>query len=150
MLQSGVKAPDFCLQDDAGTDVSLTQFLGKKVVLYFYPKDDTPGCTREACAFRDVYDDILARDAVVIGISADSAASHAGFKSKYRLPFHLLADPAKKTIGAYGVWGEKKFMGKTHEGILRVTFLIDERGLIYRVFPEVRPDEHAAEVLAAL
>jgi peroxiredoxin Q/BCP len=149
-IQAGMKAPEFSLTDDAGRTVALKDFAGKKVVLYFYPKDDTPGCTTEACAFRDAYDEILAKGAVVIGVSADSVASHAGFKSKYRLPFFLLADPEKKAIQAYGVWGEKTFMGKKSMGILRTTFIIDERGTVAKVFPDVSPKEHAREVMAAL
>ncbi len=150
MIQNGMKAPSFELADDSGRTVALKDFLGKKVVLYFYPKDDTPGCTAEACAFRDAYDDILAKGAVVIGISADSVASHAGFKAKYGLPFFLLADPEKSALRAYGAWGEKTFMGKKSMGTLRTTFIIDERGIVSRVFPDVNPKEHAPEVLAAL
>jgi peroxiredoxin Q/BCP len=150
MIKNGMKAPDFRLPDDSGRSISLADFLGKKVVLYFYPKDDTPGCTTEACAFRDAYDEILSRGAVVIGVSADSVDSHAGFKSKYRLPFHLLADQEKKAINAYGVWGEKTFMGKKTMGTLRTTFIIDEQGTVIGVFPDVSPKDHAREVLAAL
>ena len=150
MIQNGMKAPSFELADDSGRTVALKDFLGKKVVLYFYPKDDTPGCTVEACAFRDAYDDILAKGAVVIGISADSVASHAGFKTKYGLPFFLLADPEKSALRSYGAWGEKTFMGKKSMGTLRTTFIIDERGIVSRVFPDVNPKEHAPEVLAAL
>ncbi|MBN2351801.1 MAG: thioredoxin-dependent thiol peroxidase [Spirochaetales bacterium] len=150
MIQTGTKAPGFELADDSGRTVALKDFLGKKVVLYFYPKDDTPGCTTEACAFRDAYDEILAGGAVVIGISSDSAASHAGFKAKYRLPFFLLADPEKRALQAYGAWGEKTFMGKKSMGTLRMTFIIDEKGIVTRIFPDVNPKEHAVEVLAAL
>ena len=150
MIQTGIKAPAFELMDDSGRTVALKDFLGKKVVLYSYPKDDTPGCTTEACAFRDAYDEILARGAVVIGISADSVASHAGFKAKYRLPFFLLADPEKRVLQAYGAWGEKTFMGKKSMGTLRMTFIIDEKGIVSQIFPDVNPKEHAAEVLAAL
>jgi peroxiredoxin Q/BCP len=130
--------------------VRLSDYRGRKIVLYFYPKDDTPGCTREACAFRDVYDEMLARGVVVIGISKDSPAAHARFKDKYNLPFHLLSDPDGQVIGAYGAWGEKKMMGRTYMGILRCTYLIDEGFLIAKVFPKVKPDEHAGEVLALL
>jgi thioredoxin-dependent peroxiredoxin len=150
MLQEGSKAPAFTLTDDSGASVSLSQFAGKKVVVYFYPKDDTPGCTTEACGFRDNYDAILAKGAVVIGISADSEQSHAKFKSKYELPFYLLADPEKTTIQAFGAWGEKKMYGKAYDGILRATFVIDEKGVITKVFPNVKPADHAQEVIAAL
>lgn len=150
MLEEGSKAPAFTLADESGTSVSLSQFAGKKVVVYFYPKDDTPGCTTEACGFRDNYNAILAKGAVVIGISADSEKSHAKFKSKYELPFYLLADPEKTTIQAFGAWGEKKMYGKAYEGILRSTFVIDEKGVVTKVFPEVKPADHAQEVIAAL
>lgn len=150
MLQEGAKAPAFTLTDESGESVSLSQFAGKKVVVYFYPKDDTPGCTTEACGFRDNYDAILAKGAVVIGISADSEKSHAKFKSKYDLPFYLLADPEKRTIQAFGAWGEKTMYGKAYEGILRSTFVIDENGVVTRVFPNVKPADHAQEVIDAL
>lgn len=150
MIQEGSKAPDFCLKDDSGMTVTLSQFAGKKIVLYFYPRDNTPGCTVEACAFRDAYDEILARGAVVIGVSADSVASHGGFRKKHGLPFHLVSDPEKEAITAFGVWGEKKLMGKTGMGIIRSTFIIDEKGVVVRVFPKVSPKEHVREVLKAL
>jgi len=150
MLEAGTKAPDFTLTDDKGTVVSLSQFKGKKVVVYFYPKDNTPGCTTEACAFRDVYDAMLAKGAVVIGISADSESSHEKFKEKYNLPFFLLSDPEKKVIKEFGAWGEKKLYGNSFLGIIRSTFIIDEKGMISKVFPKVTPKDHAEEVLNAL
>lgn len=150
MLKEGRKAPAFSLPDENGATVSLADFAGKKVVVYFYPKDDTPGCTKEACGFRDNYQAILDKGAVVIGISADDAASHATFKNKYELPFYLLSDPEKTTIAAFGAWGEKKMYGKSYEGILRTTFVIGEDGTVIKAFPKVKPDEHAAEVLALL
>ncbi len=150
MLAIGTKAPDFTLEDHAGNAVSLKGFVGKKVVLYFYPKDDTPGCTKEACGFRDVYGEITTKGAVVIGVSADSVESHEGFRNKYALPFILASDRDKKTIEAYGAWGEKVSFGKTVTGILRTTYVIDEKGYIAKVFENVKPDEHAKEILDAL
>jgi thioredoxin-dependent peroxiredoxin len=150
MIEEGVKAPDFTLHDDNGTEVSLSQFAGKKVVLYFYPKDNTPGCTKEACSFRDNYDEILAKGAVVLGVSADSRKSHASFKNKFELPFYLLSDPDHTAIKSYGAWGEKKMYGKTYEGIIRATVIIDENGTVSKVFPKVKPAEHAEEVLGYL
>lgn len=150
MVKEGDKAPGFTLTDETGTSVSLSDFAGKKVVVYFYPKDDTPGCTKEACSFRDNYDAFLNKGAVVIGISADSEASHQKFKSKYDLPFYLLADPEKQAIQAFGAWGEKKMYGKTYEGVLRSTFVIDESGTIIKAWPKVKPEDHASEVLAVL
>lgn len=150
MLNEGDKAPAFALNDETGTSVGLSDFAGRKVVVYFYPKDDTPGCTKEACSFRDNYDAILEKGAVVIGISADDERSHERFKTKYDLPFYLLADPEKKTIEAFGAWGEKKRDGKSYEGILRSTFVIDENGTIIKAWPQVNPDQHAQEVLAVL
>ena len=150
MIQEGQKAPGFSLPDQDGTVVSLDEFRGRKVVLYFYPKDNTSGCTVEACGFRDVYDEILSRGAVVVGISADSSKSHANFRNKYELPFHLLSDTEKEVIQSFGAWGEKKMYGKTYMGIVRSTFIIDEKGIVTKVFPKVTPKEHAAEVLALL
>jgi peroxiredoxin Q/BCP len=150
MLEEGTQAPDFTLPDENGTEVSLSQFRGKKVVIYFYPKDDTPGCTKEACNFRDNYDAILEKGAVVLGVSADSQKSHQKFKSKYELPFFLLSDPDKAMIQEYGAWGEKKMYGKTYEGVIRSTYVIDEDGKIAKVFPTVKPAEHGAEVLGVL
>ncbi|MFW5955437.1 MAG: thioredoxin-dependent thiol peroxidase [Rhodothermales bacterium] len=150
MLQEGTQAPEFTLPDENGNEISLGRFKGKKVVLYFYPKDDTPGCTKEACNFRDNYDAILEKGAVVLGVSADSTESHQKFKTKYELPFHLLSDPEKTVIQQYGAWGEKKMYGKTHEGVIRSTYVIDEDGKIAKVFPKVKPDEHGVEVLGVL
>jgi peroxiredoxin Q/BCP len=149
MLTAGTKAPDFTLKDDKGNLISLSQFKGKKVVIYFYPKDNTPGCTKEACAFRDIYDILLEKGAVVVGISADSENSHAKFKQKYNLPFYLLSDPDKNVIKEYGAWGEKKLYGNSFLGIIRSTFLVDEKGIISKVFPKVTPKDHAQEVLKA-
>lgn len=150
MLEVGTKAPDFTLPDKDGNSVSLSDFLGKKVVLYFYPRDNTPGCTRQACAFAAQYDSFAERNAVVIGISRDSMASHLKFAGKYELPFVLLSDPERKAIEAYGVWQEKKLYGKVSMGVVRATYLIDERGFIEKVMPKVKPDTNAAEILAYL
>lgn len=150
MLETAVKAPAFTLEDAEGNKVSLADFIGKKVVLYFYPKDNTPGCTRQACAFAVAYDQFKAKNAVVIGISKDSAASHAKFRQKFSLPFVLLADPELQAIQAYGVWQEKKLYGKTSMGVVRTTFIIDEEGFIRHIMPKVKPDTNAAEVLALI
>jgi len=147
MIKEGSKAPQFTLKDDTGSSIRLSDFKGKKVVLYFYPRDNTPGCTKEACGFRDVYDEIMARGAVVMGISTDSAESHQKFKLKFGLPFYLLVDKDHKIAEKYGAWGEKKMYGKTSEGLIRSTFIIDENGKVIKVFPKVKPDEHAREVL---
>ena len=150
MLQQGSKAPSFTLKDKDGADVCLSDFLGKKVVLYFYPKDNTPGCTRQACAFAAAYDAFKTKNAVVIGISRDSVASHAKFAEKFSLPFILLSDPELSAIEAYGVWQEKKLYGKVSMGVVRTTFIIDENGVILKVMPKVKPDPTATEVLAEL
>ncbi len=150
MLAIGDKAPDFTLQDKNGNEVSLSGFIGKKVVLYFYPKDNTPGCTRQACAFAGLYEEFQKRNVEVIGISKDSVASHVKFAEKHGLPFVLLADPALSAIQAYGVWQEKKLYGKVSMGVVRTTFIIDERGNIENVLPKVKPDTNAAEILALL
>ena len=150
MLQAGMRAPAFTLADKDGRMVSLSDFLGKKVVLYFYPKDNTPGCTRQARAFAEAYGEIESKNAVVIGVSKDSAASHAKFAEKHQLPFILLSDPALQAIQAYGVWQEKKLYGKVSMGVVRTTFIIDEQGDIAQVMPKVKPDTNAADVLAAL
>ena len=150
MLETGTKAPAFSLNDKDGNAVSLYDFMGKKVVLYFYPKDNTPGCTRQACAFAAAYEDFKTLDAVVIGVSKDSEASHRKFAEKYGLPFILLSDPELKAIQAYGVWQEKKNYGKVSMGVVRSTFIIDEKGLIEKVMPKVKPDTNAAEILAYL
>ena len=150
MLEKGVKAPDFTLINQEGEPVSLSGFLGKKVVLYFYPKDNTPGCTRQACAFAGSYEAFKTCDVVVIGVSKDSAASHAKFAQKYSLPFILLSDPELQTIKAYDVWQEKKLYGKVSMGVVRTTYVIDEQGMIEKVMPKVKPDTNAAEILAYL
>ena len=150
MLKTGEKAPQFTLPDKEGNPVSLSDFLGKKVVLYFYPKDGTPGCTRQACAFSGLYREFLERNAEVIGVSRDSSASHARFAEKNGLPFILLSDPELEAIRAYGVWQEKKLYGKTSMGVARTTFLIDEQGNIAKIMQKVKPDTNAAEILAEL
>ena len=150
MLEVGMKAPLFTLPDKDGNLVSLSDFLGKKVVLYFYPKDNTPGCTRQACAFGESYEAFQAKNTVVIGISKDSTASHLRFAEKYHLPFILLSDPELKAIQAYGVWQEKKLYGKVSMGVVRSTYLIDEQGMIEKVMPKVKPDTNAGELLAYL
>ena len=150
MLQIGTKAPNFTLFDKNGNAVSLSQFLGKRVVLYFYPRDNTPGCTRQACAFAGAYKEFEARDVVVIGISRDSVASHQKFAEKYDLPFILLSDPDRQAIDAYGIWQEKKNYGKVSMGVVRATYLIDAEGNIEAVMPKAKPDTNAAEILAML
>lgn len=149
-LPSGIPAPDFELLDDTGAARRLSSYRGKPVVLYFYPKDDTPGCTKEACNFRDDYSAYENAGVTILGLSPDSPASHAKFKTKFSLPFPLLADEDHKICDLYGVWGPKHFMGKSYEGVLRTTFLIDAQGDIVRVFEGVRPSEHSKEVLDAL
>ncbi|MED9822227.1 MAG: thioredoxin-dependent thiol peroxidase [Christensenellales bacterium] len=150
MLEIGVKAPNFTLSDKDGNWVSLSDFAGKKVILYFYPKDNTPGCTRQACAFAQSYEAFKALDAVVVGVSKDSAASHAKFAAKYDLPFILLADPELEVIQAYDVWKEKKLYGKVSMGVVRTTYVIDENGMIEKAMPKVKPDTNAQEILAYL
>lgn len=149
-IAAGIPAPDFELLDDTGVARRLSDFRGKSVVLYFYPEDDTPGCTKEACAFRDDYSAYEQAGVVILGVSPDSPESHAKFKAKYKLPFPLLADPGHRVCDLYGVWGAKQFMGKEYEGVLRTTFLIGADGNILRVFEKVRPSEHSAELLQAL
>ena len=149
-LKVGQKAPDFTVLNDDGEKVKLSSLKGKKVVLYFYPKDDTPGCTKEACAFRDGVDEIKKQGAVVIGVSTDSVESHQKFKRKFDLNFPLLADTDKKMVEAYGTWKEKSMYGKKYMGIERTTFVIDENGKISHIFPKVKVDEHYDEVLKAL
>ena len=150
MLEIGIKAPEFTLNNKDGKAVSLSDFLGKKVVLYFYPKDNTPGCTRQACAFAAAYMDFKAKDVVVVGISKDSVASHQKFAQKYDLPFILLSDPELQAIQAYDVWQEKKLYGKVSMGVVRTTFIIDEQGNIEKIMPKVKPDTNAAEILRYL
>jgi len=150
MLKEGMKAPDFTLTDKDGREVSLSDFLGKKIVLYFYPKDNTPGCTRQACAFAGAYSAFRNKDIEVIGISRDSITSHVKFAEKYSLPFILLSDPEVKAAEAYGVWQEKKLYGKVSMGIVRTTFIIDENGNIEKIMPKVKPDTNAADILEYL
>ncbi len=150
MLNIGDKAPEFTLKDQNGNEVSLSDFKGKKVILYFYPKDNTPGCTRQACAFASAYEYFKSIDAQVIGISKDSVASHIKFASKYELPFILLSDPQLGAIESYGVWQEKKLYGKVSMGVVRTTFIIDENGFVTHILPKVKPDTNAAEILAIL
>jgi thioredoxin-dependent peroxiredoxin len=149
-LKEGDQAPAFTASTSGGGTVSLADYHGKNVILYFYPKDNTPGCTKEACAFRDHFADFKKQGAVVFGVSPDSVKSHAKFVEKFTLPFTLLADEDKKIVEAYGVWGEKSFMGRKYLGVYRVTFLIGPDGRIKKIWPAVKPEEHAAEVLAAL
>ncbi len=149
MPKAGDKAPEFSLPDQSGKIHKLADYHGKKVVLYFYPKDDTPGCTKEACSFRDSFADFKEAGIVVLGVSVDDEKSHAKFAEKYDLPFTLLADKDKKVVEKYGVWGEKNMYGKKYMGTNRVTFLIGEDGKIVKVFDKVKPDEHAKEVLEA-
>ncbi len=149
-LAADIPAPEFELLDDLGATRRLSDFRGKPVLLYFYPADDTPGCTKEACNFRDDYSQYQKAGVTILGVSPDSVKSHVKFKKKYQLPFPLLADEGHKVCDAYGVWGPKKFMGREFEGVLRTTFLIDGNGRIARVFENVRPAEHSEEVLAAL
>src|SRR5581483_225128 len=150
MVEEGKPAPDFELADDSGNRVRLSALRGQPVVLYFYPKDDTPGCTKQACGIRDAYDDFRGRGAVVLGVSPDDEASHERFKSKYRLPFTLLADPDHAVAEQYGVWVEKKNYGKRSMGIERSTFVIDAEGNVARAMQRVDPEKHAAQVLEAL
>ena len=150
MLEIGMKAPDFTLKDKNGNDFTLSSLLGKKVVLYFYPKDNTPGCTRQACAFAGAYKQFEAKGVEVVGISKDSVASHVKFAEKYELPFVLLSDPKLEAIQAYGVWQEKKMCGKVGMGVVRTTFIIDENGNIAHVMPKVKPDTNAADVLEVI
>jgi peroxiredoxin Q/BCP len=147
MLETGSQAPQFTLPDKNGNAVSLSDFLGRKVVLYFYPKDNTPGCTRQACAFADAYDGFMERNVTVIGISKDSTASHAKFAQKFNLPFILLSDPELQAIQSYGVWQEKKLYGKVSMGVVRTTFIIDEQGNLEKIMPKVKPDTNAAEIM---
>ncbi len=149
MLKEGSAAPAFKTKDANGETVSLKDLRGQKVVLYFYPKDDTPGCTKEACSFRDAFSQYKKKGIAVLGVSPDSEAAHQKFVTKYKLPFTLLADTDRSIAEAYGVWGEKKFMGRTYMGVHRTTFLIDEKGKIKKIFEKVKPEDHATEVLEA-
>ena len=150
MLKEETKAPAFTLPDESGNPVSLSDFTGKKVVVYFYPKDNTPGCTRQACAFAAAYEDFKKIDVAVIGISKDSQRSHTNFIKKYELPFILLSDPEREAIEAYDVWKEKKMYGKTSMGVVRTTYIINEEGIIEKVFEKAKPDTNAAEILEYL
>ena len=150
MIEIGMNAPDFTLKDKDGKDITLSSLRGKKVVLYFYPKDNTPGCTRQACAFAGLYGEFEKKGAVVVGISKDSVASHQKFAEKYGLNFILLSDTELDAISKYGVWQEKKMCGKVSMGVVRTTFVIDEEGKIIKVMPKVKPDTNAAEILAEL
>lgn len=150
MLKAGIKAPDFSLNDKDGNEVRLSNYLGKKLVLYFYPKDNTPGCTRQACAFAQAYEGFKSKDVVVIGVSKDSVSSHKKFSEKYDLPFILLSDPEKEVIQAYDVWKEKKMYGKVTFGVERSTYIIDEQGFVEKALPKVKPDTNAADILAYL
>jgi thioredoxin-dependent peroxiredoxin len=150
VVEEGQEAPDFELTSDAGERIQLSQFRGQPVVLYFYPRDDTPGCTKQACGIRDNYDDFEQRGAVVLGVSPDKETSHVKFKQKYGLPFTLLADPEHEVAEQYGVWAEKKYMGRTYMGVERSTFLIDPEGRIAKVMRRVKPDTHVERVLAEL
>lgn len=150
MLNQGTKAPDFTLPDKDGNLITLSSFIGKKIVLYFYPKDNTPGCTRQACAFAAAYEPFKAKNVVVIGISKDSTASHQKFADKYNLPFILLSDKELVAIKAYDVWQEKKMCGKIGLGVVRTTYIIDENGYIEKVMEKVKPDTNAAEILEYL
>ena len=149
-LPAGIPAPDFELLDDTNTPRKLSDFRGKNVILYFYPEDDTPGCTKEACNFRDDYSAYEKANVVILGVSPNDVKSHVKFKNKFGLPFPLLADVGHKVCDLYGVWGPKKFMGREYEGVLRTTFLIDTAGNIVKVFEKVRPAQHSEEVLSAL
>jgi len=149
MVKEGTTAPSFKTTDANGEPVNLKDFRGKKIVLYFYPKDDTPGCTKEACSFRDAFSKFKKQGIAILGVSPDSEKSHQKFTAKYKLPFTLLADTDHSIADAYGVYGEKKFMGRTYMGIHRTTFLIDEKGKIKKVFEKVKPEDHADEVLGA-
>lgn len=150
MLKINDYAPDFTLSDKNGNSVSLADFRGKKVVLYFYPKDNTPGCTRQACAFAGTFEEFIKRDIIIIGISKDSVQSHQKFAEKHNLPFILLSDTELQAIQAYGVWQEKKLYGKVSMGVVRTTFIIDEQGKISHIMPKVKPDTNAADILEIL
>jgi peroxiredoxin Q/BCP len=150
MVTEGEPAPDFTLETDAGETVSLSDFRGKPVILYFYPKDDTPGCTAQACGIRDAYGEFEHAGAVVLGVSPDKVGKHVKFKEKYDLPFTLLSDPEHEVAERYGVWGEKRYMGRTYLGVSRTTFLVAPDGSVAKVMHDVKPDSHADDVLAAL
>lgn len=146
-LNTGDKAPEFSFKDQNGKQISLEELKGKKIILYFYPKDNTPGCTAEACSLRDGYDNLLDAGFVVLGVSPDSEKSHQNFSKKHDLPFHLIADPEKELIKKYGAWGEKKMYGKTYEGVIRTTFVISEDGVIEHIIPKVNTKDHAGQIM---
>lgn len=150
MLKVGDRAPDFTLPDQEGNEITLSEYAGKRVIVYFYPKDDTPGCTKEACSIRDNFPALTEKEAVVFGISADSVESHKKFKEKFGLPFTLLSDPEKKVINAYGAWGTKKMYGKEYEGIMRYTYLIGPDGTVEKAFDKVKSAQHGEELLGVL
>ncbi|MDP4180616.1 MAG: thioredoxin-dependent thiol peroxidase [Bacillota bacterium] len=150
MVEIGQKVADFRLKDEEGKEISLYNFKGKKVVIYFYPKDNTPGCTKEACSFRDVYDDIVDAGAVVMGISPDGQTPHKKFKEKFNLPFYLLCDEDHSIAESFGAWGEKKMYGKSYMGIIRSTFILDENMTVLKTYPKVLPEGHGEEILNAL
>lgn len=147
-IKTGLPAPNFSLKDDEGRTRVMSEFKGKKVIIYFYPKDDTPGCTTEACNFRDDYGAYVEAGITILGISPDSVKSHQKFKEKYELPFSLLADEDHKVAEAFGVWGKKRFMGKEYMGVLRTTFIVDEKGRIAHIFEDVKPTDHSKEILS--
>ncbi len=147
-LKTGDKAPSFTVKDQKGDEISLEKLKGKKIILYFYPRDNTPGCTAEACSLRDGYDKLLASGFVVVGVSPDTEKSHQNFSSKHDLPFHLVADTEKKLLNEYGAWGEKKMYGKTSEGVIRTTFIISENGMIEHIIPKVDTKNHAEQIMA--
>jgi peroxiredoxin Q/BCP len=149
-IAQGAVAPKFSLQDETGTVRRLSDYRGHQIILYFYPKDDTPGCTTEACNFRDDYNAYVDKDAIILGVSPDSVKSHKKFKEKFKLPFPLLADEKHSVCESYGVWGKKKYMGKEYMGVQRTTFLINEKGLITHVFENVKPAQHSSEIIAEL
>jgi len=150
VLEEGMKAPDFKLLDDTNQERKISDFLGKTVVLYFYPKDDTPGCTTEACSIRDDYSEFENAGVVILGVSPDSPKSHAKFKAKYNLPFNLLADEDHQVCEMFGVWGRKKNMGREYDGVFRTTFLIDPKGKIQKIFKDVKPQGHSKEILGSI
>ncbi|ROR23934.1 peroxiredoxin Q/BCP [Mobilisporobacter senegalensis] len=150
MLEAGIKAPEFILNDKDGNEIKRSDYMGKKIVLYFYPKDDTPGCTKQACAFASSFEEFKKKDIVVIGVSKDSIKSHQKFADKYNLPFILASDPELVAIKAYDVWQEKKLYGKAYMGVARATYIIDENGVIEKVFPKAKPDTNVAEILEYL
>lgn len=150
IIEPGNKAPEFCLPNQQNASICLSDYRGKWVILYFYPKDHTPGCTKEACAFRDTHDKLQAKDAVILGMSGDTAERHASFADKFNLPFELLADTEKEVMTQYGAWGEKKNFGRIYQGVKRMTYIIDPEGNVAKVFKTVKPATHAEQVLGAL